>query len=307
MPPTEPATILVVEANPAIRSDIERLLQHEGYGVTTVDAGQEALELLQEHEPFHLLLTSVALPDLDGHALLEASLAHAPSAPVILLTDASSVDRALDGLAQGAYDHLIVPCPPAELRATVRRGLERRRLEMELALRADTDPLTGLANRAVFERRLKEDFYKAHRYGIALSLLFIDIDEFKSVNDEHGHRVGDRYLKALSELISRNVRYADLVARYGGEEIVVLLPHTTASAGSRLAERLRELVGEFVFNHGDIPIQRTVSIGIASYPEMPVKDSEDLILAADMALYAAKRAGRNRVAIGRTDPDRDTA
>lgn len=307
MPPTEPATILVVEADPAVRSDIERLLQLEGHVVTAIETGQEALALLEEHEPFDLLLASVAMPDLDGPTLLEVSLAHAPSTPVVLLSAASAVNRALDGLANGAYDHLIVPPHPAALCATVRRGLERRRLERELALRADTDPLTGLANRAVLERRLNEEFYKAHRYGTALSLLFIDIDEFKSVNDDHGHRVGDQYLKAVSELITSNVRYADLVARYGGEEIVVLLPYTNASAASRLAERLRQLVGAFVIHHGAILIQRTVSIGIASYPEMPMKDAEDVLLAADEAMYAAKRAGRNRVAVGRAVPGRDDA
>ncbi len=305
MPSVEPATILFVEANPAVRTDIEKFLEQEGYTFTTTDTGEKALELLQEEEPFHLLLASILMKDLDGLSLLEFTLAHSPSTTVVLLTDVSSVDLAMEGLSKGAYDHLVVPCQKEELLATVRRGLEKRHLVMELKLRADTDPLTGLANRAVFEQRLEEEFYKSLRYGNALSLLFIDIDEFKWVNDEFGHRVGDRYLQGISELISSKVRSVDLVARYGGEEFVLLLPHTTSSAGHKLGERLLELVGNFVLPHGDVSIQRTISIGIASYPGVPVKEPEDFILVADVALYAAKRAGRNRIIVGRTIPNRE--
>lgn len=306
MPSMESTTILLVEANQPVRSDIEWFLRQEGYSVTTAETGQEAWDILEkEEESFDLLLASVSIKDLDGLALLEFTLAQSPSTPVILLSDDSSTERALDGLSRGAYDHLVVPCETRELQATVRRGLEKRHLVRELKLRADIDPLTGLANRAVFERRLEDEFYKAIRYGNPLSLLFVDIDKFKSVNDEHGHLVGDVYLKALSELMMANVRSVDLVARYGGEEIVLLLPHTTATAANRLAERMRELVGSLIVSHGDISIQRTISIGIASYPGVPVKEPEDFILVADDAMYAAKQAGRNRVVAGRTVPGRE--
>lgn len=307
MPSMESTTILLVEANQPVRSDIEWFLRQEGYSVTTAETGQEAWDILEkEEESFDLLLASVSIKDLDGFALLELTLAQSPSTPVILLSDDdSSTERALDGLSRGAYDHLVVPCETRELQATVRRGLEKRHLVRELKLRADIDPLTGLANRAVFERRLEDEFYKAIRYGNPLSLLFVDIDKFKSVNDDHGHLVGDVYLKALSELMTANVRSVDLVARYGGEEIVLLLPHATATAANRLAERMRELVGSFVVSHGDISIQRTISIGIASYPSVPVKEPEDFILVADAAMYAAKQAGRNRVVVGRSVPGRE--
>lgn len=298
----ESTKILLVEANQAVRSDIERFLKKEGYRVTTAETGEDARSLLEKEKPFDLLLTSVSLKDFDGLALLDLTQAHSPSTPVILLTDASSVGKALEGFSKGAYDHLVVPCETSELQATVRRGLEKRRLVMELKLRADTDPLTGLANRAVFQRRLEDEFYKALRYGNPLSLLFVDIDEFKSVNDEHGHQVGDLYLKAISELMMANVRSFDLVARYGGEEIVLLLPHTTAPAANQLAERLLELVGNFIMRHDDLSIQRTISIGIASYPGLQVEGPDDFVNLADTAMYAAKQAGRNRIVAGRSLP-----
>jgi two-component system cell cycle response regulator len=270
--------------------------------VITADTGEEGRDLLEKEEPFDLLVASVSIKGLDGLALLDLTLANSPSTPVILLADASSVDRALEGLQKGAYDHIVVPCEKRELQATVRRGLEKRHLVEELKLRADTDPLTGLANRAIFERRLEDEFYKSLRYGNPLSLLFVDIDEFKSVNDEHGHQVGDLYLKVISELMVDNVRSIDLVARYGGEEIVVLLPQTTSSAANQLAERLRELVGNFVMRHGDLSIKRTISIGIASYPGVSVKEPGDFIQIADAAMYAAKQAGRNRIVSGHNLP-----
>jgi len=162
-----------------------------------------------------------------------------------------------------------------------------------------TDPLMGIYNRRHLERRLEEEVGKALRYGLPLSALLLDLDHFKSINDEHGHAAGDRALRTLGEFMLEAVRKADIVTRYGGEEILVLAPHTSLSEGCLLAERLRSgveskpLVPASETRDGQ-PLRATLSIGVAALgPD--VRDGAALIGAADEALYRAKHAGRNRV------------
>jgi diguanylate cyclase (GGDEF)-like protein len=162
-----------------------------------------------------------------------------------------------------------------------------------------TDPLMGVYNRRHLERRLEEEMGKALRYGLPLAALLLDIDHFKMINDEHGHAVGDQVLRALGNLMLEAVRKADIVTRYGGEEILVLAPHTSLAEGRLLAERLRAGVASKPLVAGSgtkdgRPLHATVSIGVAALgPD--IKDAPTLLKAADDALYRAKREGRNRV------------
>jgi diguanylate cyclase (GGDEF)-like protein len=163
-----------------------------------------------------------------------------------------------------------------------------------------TDPLMGIYNRRHLERRLEEEVGKARRYGLPLSALLLDLDHFKTINDEHGHAVGDQVLRTLGDLMLDAVRKADIVTRYGGEEILVLAPHTSLAEGCLLAERLRSSVKSKVLVPGDAtsdgqPLHATVSIGVASLAPPDVLDGPALLKAADDALYRAKREGRNRV------------
>lgn len=162
-----------------------------------------------------------------------------------------------------------------------------------------TDPLMGIYNRRHLDRRLDEEVGKALRYGLPLSALLLDLDNFKSINDEHGHAVGDRVLRTLGELMLEAVRKADIVTRYGGEEVLVLAPHTSLPEGCLLAERLRSGVESKTLVPGSEtkdgrPLHVTLSIGVAALAP-DVRDGAALLKAADEALYRAKRAGRNRV------------
>jgi len=162
-----------------------------------------------------------------------------------------------------------------------------------------TDPLMGIYNRRHLERRLDEEVGKAMRYGLPLAALLLDLDHFKAINDRHGHAGGDQALRALGDLLMDAVRKADIVTRYGGEEIVVLAPHTSLAEGCLLAERLRAsvaakpLVPASATEDGRA-VQATVSIGVAALGA-GVRDGPGLLRAADEALYRAKREGRNRV------------
>ena len=158
------------------------------------------------------------------------------------------------------------------------------------------DGLTGLYNHRHSMTLVTEEFERAQRYGSPLSLLMIDIDNFKAFNDDHGHLAGDDALREVGRLFSEAVRAVDHVGRYGGEEFVVILPHTDVDAARRTAERLRSLVEAHGFGADPEVLRITVSIGVATHPGADTREPIDLVREADRALYRAKDSGRNRVA-----------
>jgi two-component system cell cycle response regulator len=174
--------------------------------------------------------------------------------------------------------------------------LETTRAEnTRLEVLAHTDPLTQTLNRRALTVRLVSEMDRARRYGAELSMLMVDLDHFKKINDSMGHLVGDDVLRELAHLLTESVRSVDFVARYGGEEFVVVLPETQAPGAAKFAERMRERIAttSFVPQHGGVRL--TASIGVASYPTNEVHTVDDLFARADEALYRAKAEGRNRV------------
>lgn len=183
--------------------------------------------------------------------------------------------------------------------AAVRRSqvLESTRADNQrLEALATTDPLTRLLNRRALHDRLAAEVQRADRYGAVLTLMLIDVDHFKEVNDTHGHLVGDAVLAQLAGVVQASLRTVDVAARYGGEEFIVILPETPLDGGVSIAERLRERMEghEFFGMHG-VPLRLTVSIGVAVYPSHDVHSTDALIARADAALYRAKADGRNAV------------
>ena len=165
-----------------------------------------------------------------------------------------------------------------------------------LQLCADYDILTKVHSRRHFEAKLEEEVLRFSRYGQATSLIMLDIDHFKSINDRHGHHTGDMVLREVGTLLMDSVRNTDYCARYGGEEFVIILPHTDADQAHRLADRMRDMISSHTFLAGEeTPLQLTVSMGIASLGQDACKTSQSLLKEADAALYAAKNNGRNRV------------
>ena len=159
---------------------------------------------------------------------------------------------------------------------------------------AETDPLTNCFNRRALMEKLEQEMDRAARYATMLTGMMIDIDNFKQINDTHGHLVGDRVLKQLANLLKREQRSVDIVARYGGEEFVVLLPETTAAESRNFAERILRRVATHDFGEPAKPVRVTISVGIASFPDERVSDGESLLRLADTHLYRAKSDGRNR-------------
>ena len=171
---------------------------------------------------------------------------------------------------------------------------ELLRKEAELERLAITDPLTGLYNRRFFQSRLGVEIERAKRYERVLSLVMLDVDNFKEINDQRGHQFGDHVLVEVGKILTGNVRGSDIVCRYGGEEFAVLLPETPLEQAGRAAEKLRTLLKER-FRRGRDPVALTVSLGVAIYPSPGVADESELVRHADAALYEAKGLGRDRV------------
>ncbi len=159
---------------------------------------------------------------------------------------------------------------------------------------ADTDPLTGCANRRVLDRRLREELDRARRYDQVVTVVLLDVDDFKRVNDTYGHQVGDRVLKQLAFLLRRELRTMDFLARYGGEEFVVLLPETGGTGARLFTDRILRRVQQHNFGDAAVPVNATVSAGLATFPDDRAADDDALMRLADQNLYKAKRAGRNR-------------
>lgn len=160
---------------------------------------------------------------------------------------------------------------------------------------AHRDGLIGIFNRRYFEDRLTADFGYAKRHNQHLSLLMLDLDHFKRVNDTYGHPAGDAVLKSFAELVARNIRSDDILARFGGEEFVVLCRHTDLMRASILGERIRHAVSQHVFEAGDQQLKITTSIGISALPDPEIAEPKALVEAADESLYKAKQRGRNCV------------
>ena len=219
-----------------------------------------------------------------------------------MLTGETQQEDKIEGLELGADDYITKPFQYPELLARIRAGKRIVDLQKELMdtnrrleLLSITDGLTKLNNHRYFQDELLRAFEESARYQRPLSLAMVDIDFFKKVNDTHGHAVGDEVLKAVASLFRESIRTTDLVARYGGEEFAVMMPETELDDAMIFAEKIRALVESAPIDTQAGPVPATVSIGVASVPFTRVKGPKELIVAADKALYRAKRAGRNQV------------
>ena len=240
------------------------------------------------------------MPRLDGLQALQRIRADAATGdvPVIFVSargDDSVKARALD---LGAVDYLQKPFSDRELMARVDRTLRLSRSHTALRELAQTDPLTGLANLRASRARLDDEVKRARRYRTPLTCVMADMDHLKPVNDELGHAAGDRAIAAVAAVIRAELRETDFGARYGGDEFVILLPHTTADEGRVLAERICARLKGTVLDVAGRSVSVGASFGVACLPEDGGDmKAEALMAAADTALYRAKRAGRGRVSV----------
>lgn len=297
--------ILIADDSAVSRTVLERMLVAWGYEVEAYADGNEAWAALQEDDAPRLAILDWVMPGMDGIDVCrklrdEITDRHTF---VYLLTAKTSNEDVLAGLDAGADDYLTKPVSAPELRIRLRNGKRLVELHEELitareALRtqAMVDPLTQVWNRRAFMDVASKELSRARRSQRSAGLLMIDLDHFKSVNDTHGHPAGDAVLAEAARRIQTVLRDGDQLARFGGEEFVVLLAECNARGAWVAAERVRREVSRAAVQHGAASIPISASIGAAAAPA----GSEALgmlIDRADRALYEAKRAGRNRTVL----------
>jgi diguanylate cyclase (GGDEF)-like protein len=293
--------LLIIEDDAGVRESLMDLLDSRFDVLAAVD-GDAGVELAREHRP-DLVLLDRFLPSGDGLMVLEALQrdARTEAVPVIFLTgdaDEATLERCLE---MGAVDFIHKPASARELLARIDRALRQSEQQRRLQILAQTDALTGLANYRALTVRLEEEFRRAQRYSYPLSVVVIDLDHLKAINDGLGHDVGNRAILALASQLKNNLRESDFAARFGGDEFVALLPHQTALEAAVFAERIRaglRTVGVQKSDGRPAPFGLSVSVGIADHTlEGPREDTDALLKAADAALYEAKREGRDRVVV----------
>lgn len=298
------AHILIVDDDAAIRDSMHEFVEMSGYQSSTAASAEEALDILQNNDAQNavdVVITDIMLPGMDGLELTDRIKKH-HDIDIIVMTGYSGDYSYEEAISKGASDFVFKPVRFEELLLRLRRVLKERRLTQErvhmlekLKRLSITDGLTKLYNSRYFYNQLKAEIDRTSRYQRPLSLLLLDIDNFKDYNDSYGHLEGDKVLVHLGEVISSCLRKMDSAYRYGGEEFTVILPETEGDEAATVAERIRTAVQKHKFYpRGDKkPVSISISIGVTEYHRE--EDVAIFVQRADKAMYLSKQAGRNRV------------
>ena len=330
---TPPPRLLVVEDDPdTAELIIETLHDHFGAGCCA-HAADCAQARAADADAFDLVLSDMNLPDGSGLEVMEDLLARRPDLPIVFVTGESILENAVAAVRSGAYDYVVkagdylfsVPVVveknlelwrvkednqrlARELAETLAAIREKNRQLEEAVAKAErlaaTDPLTGLANRRSVNRALGQRFAEAQRSGGDLSVLMMDLDGFKALNDHAGHPAGDRMLVTAAGVIEANCRHSDVAGRFGGDEFVVVLPATGLGLGRGVAERIRadfEAAAAAACRELGHPQPVTMSAGLATLRCSGADGFEQLVARADAALYDAKAAGKCRLRVYRRE------
>ncbi len=309
-------TVLIAEDDPASRRLLEKAVQSLGHAVASARDGQEAWDRFEQGN-FVFVITDWVMPGIDGLELCRR-IRGSPRPHyvyIIIVTSNSGQEDLITGMNSGADDFIVKPIDRRELQVRMRAAERILKLQQELSEKnqqlevvnnrlrrlSRLDALMQLGNRLAFEERITEFHHQATRYARSYGVVMGDVDHFKAYNDSHGHLAGDEVLRRIARAVTSTLRGSDCAFRYGGEEIVVLLPEQSFEESMRTAERLRATVEslELPEYDGSPRAHVTISCGVAACPadgQLPA-DWETVIEWADQALYRAKALGRNRVEV----------
>ena len=294
--------ILVVDDSPIYRKLVDQSLSNS-YPLLFAKNGREALDLFAEHRP-SFVITDWTMPDISGIELCQRIRRDFQEhyAYLILVTSNANKQQVIEGLAAGADDYLTKPFHPGELVARV--GVGRRMIDLHRQLEAKnrqlqelalTDSLTSLPNRRAIDLWASRQISAAARHHFPFWVVMADLDNFKRINDTYGHEFGDTVLKGFAEVLKANTRQSNICGRLGGEEFLVILTHIDKAQARTAVERIRERFESLEFNFAGEAARVTASFGVAGLHGSQTPELCDLLSRADVALYAAKRNGRNRV------------
>ena len=305
--------ILVADDDRLTLESLTERLRRGGYEVTSCEDGDQAWEkATSKDHRYDMMVLDWMMPGIDGLELCRRlrRRTDSPYVYLIVMTVKGTPEDVVEGLDAGADDYLVKPFAWEELDARVRAGgrivaLQNELIEAREALRVQAmqDPLTKILNHGAIMDSLLREVSRAHREDAPLSLILADLDDFKRINDEHGHVVGDKVLVEVARRMRSCLRPYDAVGRYGGEEFLTVLPNTRPDTAVALAERVRSIVSTQPFLVEGVEVSVTLSQGVATWPDPRPIAGERLIQAADRALYAVKHAGRNGVHAVGFDPE----
>ena len=302
-PSAPPMRVLAAEDNPVFQSMLRTMLTKWGYQPVIARSGTEAWRVLESEDAPRLAVLDWMMPGMDGVEICRRvrSANREPYIYILLLTARTDSQDLIEGMDAGADDYLTKPFNAHELRVRLHAGRRILDLQAELlktreALReqATHDGLTGLLNRNSILEALDDEISRAARSLQPVSVIMVDLDRFKLVNDTHGHLTGDAVLREAARRLKSSARRYDSVGRYGGEEFLIVLPGCDDAGAAAQAERMREALGGTPILTTSQPLAVTASMGVSCSSSCP---PETLVRQADDALYAAKAGGRNRVVL----------
>jgi len=295
--------VLVAEDEPVSRLRLQAFLSKWGYSVLVASDGAEAVRLFERERPSLVILDRM-MPHVDGLDVCRTIRRHGaePYVYVILLTAQDAPREVVEGFEAGADDYITKPFEVQELEARVRTGARIAELQEQLItarerlrIEATHDSLTGLLNRGAFFEVFAKEVIRARRYHTPLALIMADIDHFKSINDRHGHPIGDAVLRETARRLRASIRASDVIGRYGGEEFVVAATDCDMRNALAMAERFRACICSLPITVADDEVEVTMSLGVAGTCDMD--EADQLVKVADEALYRAKHGGRNKIEV----------
>lgn len=292
------STVLIVDDSPSNIRVMAAVLQ-ERYRVKTATSGQQCLDMALRHKP-DLILLDIEMPGISGYETCRElkDMSETRDIPVIFVTGRDNIEDEEMGLRIGAVDYITKPIRPVILSARVDTHVTLKRQQDRLLQLAMHDQLTGLYNRHYMLEMVDQRLARARRHSTPLSLLIVDLDHFKQINDTHGHIVGDQILEEVSTLLNQQCRTEDTVTRFGGEEFLILMEPCSLNQAHYKAEVMRHQISELMPSG----IKVTVSIGAAEFSDAD-SSFNDMLKRADDALYRAKANGRNQTELSHTTVD----
>lgn len=304
-------SILIIDDSAATRKQIRSVLTDAGLFDMFYEAsdGLTGFKEMVSSRP-DIVICDLFMPESDGFKFLKLKKSHQDlnAIPVLVVANKKELNNKFHILEEGAQDYVTKPFTPIELIASVKSNLKIKILQDELVAAqkklqvletlSNIDPLTGLYNRRFFINALEKEFERLKRYNRTLSLLMIDMDHFKSINDKCGHPVGDRVLTVVSRILTTGLRRMDVCARYGGDEFITMLPETDKTGAVAVAQRYLNKIREYAATDICGKIKNvSCSIGIAYLPESAISSISDFLKSADEALYVAKNTGKNKISL----------
>jgi two-component system chemotaxis response regulator CheY len=293
--------VLIAEDNAVSAKILQKNINEWGYEVVYAKDGKEAWSSLQ-NEGIRLAVLDWMMPEINGLQLCKRIRENGHREVdkeytyVILLTAKGEQKDLIEGLSAGADDYITKPFNHLELKARLKTGRRIIDLERQLQEQASRDSLTGLWNRKRMFRILEKEINRAYRNELPVAILMMDIDKFKSINDTYGHQIGDQVLIQMANLLKKSIRNYDEICRYGGDELLLILPNCTAAETESIAERLRQNVTNHTIKSDSVDLNVTLSFGGASSESYRSGVSPNILIsAADEALLEAKNKGRNCV------------